>query len=93
MPYVSNHEQSVTTEIGEFLIRQRNVGYADNDGRWIVSQLPELYWSGIGTLRQRRPGKFLGVFDTREEADAAINAATLQPIEDKAVESMGRVSC
>lgn len=85
MTYVDNYAQSVKTDVAEFLVTQRNIGFADNDGRWIVSQLPEHYWSATGSLRQRRPGKFLGAFDTREGAQNAIDTAEPQPIDDKMV--------
>jgi len=88
-----NHDQTIRTEAGEFMAVQRNSGYADNDGAWVITQLPELYWSHIGTLRQRRPGAFVGVFATIEEAEAAIRSARLQPEQDENVNSMGRVSC
>lgn len=93
MPYISNNKRSIKTEIAEFMIEQRNVGFNNNDGRWIVSQLSENYWSDAGFLRQRRPGAFLGVFDTEADALAAIDAAEVQPITDQMVMSMGRVSC
>jgi hypothetical protein len=79
-----NNDQSFKTPAGEFLVVQRNGGYADNDGQWVVTQLPELYWSTGGVLRQRRPEKFLGVL-TKEEAVAAIESAELQPIMDKMI--------
>jgi hypothetical protein len=85
MTYHSNNEETITTDAGQFMIGQRNAGYADNDGAWVVTQLKELYWSNIGTLRQRRDGQFIGVFATRTDADAAIAAATLQPVNDKMV--------
>jgi hypothetical protein len=90
--YRGNNERTVTTPAAEFLVGQRNAGYVDNDGRWVVSQLPELYWSPGGWLRQRRPGAFLGVFGTEALALAAIEAAERQPERDEWVESMGRVS-
>lgn len=93
MSYVSNNETSVKTAAGEFMLTQRNAGFTDNDGKWIVSQLPELYWSSIGFLRQRRPGALLGIFDTQAEAYAAVAAAAPAPVRDEAVMSMGRVSC
>lgn len=83
-----NNVTMVETNAAQFLIEQRNVGFAQNDGRWIVSQLPELYWSTAGALRQSRPGAFLGVFDTRADADIAISTATQQSVEDSMV---GRV--
>lgn len=91
--YRGNNERSIVTTAAEFLLRQRNVGYADNDGRWLVDQLPELYWSAGGVLRRRRPGAFLGVFDTEDAALAAIEAAGEQPERDEWVESIGQVSC
>lgn len=78
-----NNDQTVKTSVGEFMVVQRNEGYADNDGHWTVTQLAELYWSPIGVLRQRRSGLFLGVFDTPADAMAAIEAAMPQPISDK----------
>ena len=91
--YVSNNKQGIEANGLKFLVEQRNVGFADNDGRWIVNQLAELYWSNIGTLRQRRPGAFLGVFDDMDAVRAVIAAAAPQPECDEMVTSMGRVSC
>lgn len=91
--YCSNNERSVTTGVGAFLLGQRNAGYADNDGRWVVSQLPELYWSTAGVLRQRRPGVFLGVFDTEAAALTAIEGAGAPTEDDRWVESIGQASC
>lgn len=93
MAYVSNNKQSIEADGLKFLVEQRNVGFADNDGRWVVVQLAELYWSGIGVLRQRRPGAFLGVFDDMEAVLAAVAAAAPRPERDEMVMSMGRVSC
>ena len=93
MAYVSNNRHCVKTEAAEFMLEQRNVGFADNDGQWIVSQLPELFWNGIGVLTQRRPGAFLGVFADKAAADKAVADATAQSINIQAVHSMGRVSC
>lgn len=78
-----NNDQTVTTDAGDFMVVQRNSGYADNDGRWVVSQLAELYWGAAGVLRQRRAGRFLGVYDTTDAAVAAIEAAEPMPIADK----------
>jgi hypothetical protein len=78
-----NNDQTIKTSVGEFMVVQRNAGYADNDGHWTVTQLAELYWSPIGVLRQRRPGLFLGVFDTPAAAMASIEDAVPQPIDDK----------
>ena len=80
-----NNNQTVKTDVAEFSVEQRNEGFADNDGQWIVTQGIELYWSNIGVLRQRRPEKFLGVFPTTEAVVAAILAAEPQPIVDKMV--------
>jgi hypothetical protein len=88
----SNNRRSIKTSVAEFMIEQRNAGFADNDGRWVVSQLPELFWSNIGTLRTRRAGRFLGVFDDMTAVDAAIAAAQPMPEIDTPVLSMGRSS-
>jgi len=80
-----NHTETVTTETARFMIEQRNAGFADNDGRWVVSQMAELYWGVGGVLRERRPGTFLGVFDNRASVDAAIAEATTLPIDDRMV--------
>ena len=93
MTYISNNKASIEANGLKFLIEQRNVGFVNNDGRWIVSQLAELYWSNIGVMRQRRPGAFLGVFDDMDAVRAVIAAAAPQPERDEMVMSMGRVSC
>jgi hypothetical protein len=80
-----NHTQTVETDAGKFMINQRNEGYAENDGKWTVTQLPELYWSPGGVLRQRRPEKFLGIFLTPVDVVEAIEAATLQPVQDRMI--------
>lgn len=80
-----NRDETVTTSVGQFSLIQRNSGYADNDGRWLVHQYADLYWSPIGTLRQRRAGRFLGVFDTETEAREATAAAEAVPLDDKMV--------
>jgi hypothetical protein len=80
-----NKDQTIKTEAGEFYICQRNEGFALNDGQWVVTQLPELYWGAAGVLRQRRSEKFLGIFLTPVDVVEAIEAAELQPIEDKMV--------
>lgn len=74
-----NHDQSFKTEAGEFLVEQRNMGYAENDGKWIVNQLSDLYWDRWGYLTKRRQGIFLGIFDTMEQAEEAIRNAKLLP--------------
>lgn len=74
----TNNLQSITTEVGTFQVEQRLIGFADNDGRWLVQQDADLYWRG-GTLTERRPGKLLGIFSTVVEAEAAIRSAVVQP--------------
>ena len=84
--YVSNRNETVRTEAGMFYLCQRNAGFETNDGRFVVQHLADLYWSAIGTLRQRRgPGRVLGTFDTYEQALAAIDAAGPLPLNDRAV--------
>jgi hypothetical protein len=83
--YRFNNDQTVETEVGTFYVEQRNAGFEPNDGKWIVTQLPELYWTTHGTLHRRRPGKPLGAFATTTEAAAAIEAAELQPVDDIAL--------
>lgn len=91
--YRSNNDQSVKRADGaEFMIVQRNAGYADNDGRWIATLLPELFWSNIGTLRRRRASRFLGVFETKADALLAIIEADRGPEVDEPVNSIGRSS-
>lgn len=85
MTYISNHVERVTIETGDFLMEQRNTGFADNDGQWTVHQSAELYWGPGGLLTQRRPGAHLGVFPTKEAALAAVHAAQPQPVDVKAV--------
>lgn len=80
-----NNDQTVETEAGTFYAEQRNAGFEPNDGKWVVTQLPDLYWTGYGTLRRSRPGKSLGVFDSPAEAVAAIEAAEPQPVDDIAL--------
>lgn len=82
--YRFNNDQTIRTDAVEFMVEQRNAGFADNDGKWIVSQLPELYWSH-GELRQLRGSLFLGVFDTRADAVIVIESAKLQPVDDRVV--------
>lgn len=92
MAYKSNNIKSFRTDIAEFMIEQRNVGFVENDGQWLVNQLPELHWSN-GFLRQCRPGKFLGVFADMDAVNVVVSAAKVLPIEDEEVRSIGRVSC
>ncbi len=74
-----NHDQDITTETGGFYVCQRNVGFADNDGHWLVTQAADLYWAPGGYLTRRRDSRFLGDFATTAEAEAAINAAGRMP--------------
>jgi len=76
----ANHDQSFTTEAGEFLVTQRNVGFFHNDGKWVVNLCPDLYWDGWGYLTKRREGRRVGAFATIEEAEEAIRA-TERPAE------------
>jgi hypothetical protein len=80
-----NNDQTVKTPAGEFAVSQRNEGFAVNDGTWNVTQLPELYWSGAGVLRQRRSERFLGAFADTAAAAAAIESADLMPLTDRMV--------
>lgn len=83
--YRFNNDQTVETEVGTFYVEQRNAGFEPNDGKWLVTQLPELYWTTCGTLHRRRPGKPLGVFADTAGAAEAINVAEQQPVEDVAL--------
>lgn len=60
--------------VPSYAIDQRLAGYADNDGRFVAERVRPLHWSPWGTLRAVGSGRFLGVFDTRAEADAAVAA-------------------
>lgn len=91
--YRINNDQTVTTPAGTFYAEQRNCGFVDNDGAWIITQLPELYWSEGGCLRRRRPGRRVGIFPDATTAAEAIEASEQQPVADQMVESMGWASC
>lgn len=80
-----NNEQRVTTGAGEFMIQQRNMGYEVNDGKWVATQLPELYRGGAGEWRQRRPEYFLGVFGTPVDMVEAIVAAPPRAVCDRVI--------
>jgi hypothetical protein len=80
-----NNDQSVKTDAGEFMINQRNEGYAENDGKWTVSQHAPLYWSTAGVLRSKGDEKFLGVFLTPVDVIEAIEAAGTLPLRDHMV--------
>lgn len=90
MSYVSNNDKWITNNIGTFHLEQRNVGFADNDGRWVVTQSPELYWSASGVLYYKARGAFLGVFDTETLALVAVESAERQPEVNKSVDSFQR---
>lgn len=91
--YVSNNLHSVKTDIAEFMLEQRNVGFEPNDGQWILYQSSELYWSSCGVLITRRAGKRLGIFADLDMAQKAIESAEVQPLIDEPVRSIGRASC
>lgn len=63
-PFITNNTATVDMPTGQFMVEQRNVGFADNDGRWLVTQSQELYWDSCGFLMERRPSRFLGAFDS-----------------------------
>lgn len=69
-----NHDQTVSTTAGDFLVEQRNGGFATNDGWWIAELLPRNVWR-TGVLRQARPGRFIGAYPTAAICEAAIAAA------------------
>lgn len=80
-----NHRHSFTTGAAEFMLEQRNAGFDPNDGRWILNQLPELYWSRAGALYRRRAGRFVGVFEDSDAARDAAAAAGLMPVVEEMV--------
>lgn len=80
-----NKNQSWKTDKGTFQAEQRNEGFAENDGKWILSQHPDLYWSNAGVLRSKGDEKFLGVFLTPVDVIEAIEAAEPLPIRDHMV--------
>lgn len=79
-----NNLQSVTTDAGEFAIEQRNCGFVNDDGHWLVTQMGELYWS-FGELRRKARSVFLGAFPTIPEAETAIRNAQPLVADDHAV--------
>lgn len=80
-----NNDQTIRTDAGEFMIVQRNAGFAENDGYWVVTLLPGIYWSRGGVLRQRHAGYFLGVFRTDRAVADAITLAEPVPLADRMV--------
>ena len=90
--YVSNHRQSFSAPAGTFMLEQKNAGFVENDGRWILAQLPESTWV-YGQLRITRKGRVVGVFDTEAEARIAASAidTSMPSCDEPAI--MGRVSC
>jgi hypothetical protein len=67
---ISNHEASFMIDGIEFLVSQRNVGFASNDGRWIVRQCADLHYDlqRAGGLYRRHHGQYLGDHATYEQA-------------------------
>lgn len=74
--YVSNNEKWIahTGATGKpcWVLAQRNVGYADNDGRWTAQRVAGNRWSSCGILESVGTSAFLGVFATEPDAVAAI---------------------
>lgn len=72
------------TPLPTYPIEQRLAGYADNDGRFVAQRVRPLYWTPWGTLHAVGVSRVLGVFDTREEAEAAAahDLAEVWPTED-----------
>jgi hypothetical protein len=69
-----------------YAIDRRTVGYANNDGRYVAQRVAPAVWLYGGTLYTVGHSRFLGVFDTRADADAAIAAdAAVWLDEDKPV--------
>jgi hypothetical protein len=69
-----NTNPAVSALRPSYVIDQRLVGYADNDGRFVAQRIRPTFWSSIGTLQGVGVSRVLGVFDTREEADQAAAA-------------------
>ena len=90
--YLSSHRRSFTISTGTFMVERRVAGFVENDGRWILTHLPETRWTTSGELRISRQGLFVGVFDTEADAERAARFATQQPACDEPA-TMGRVSC
>ena len=80
-PYITNNNVTLSTEIGRFMIEQRNVGYSTNDGRWLLTLLPEHSFGTNGRMIQRRPGQFLGGYDSLTAAVGAMHAFSAPPAE------------
>lgn len=78
-PYITNNNATFSTEIGRFMIEQRNVGYSTNDGRWLLTLLPEHSFGANGRMVQRRPGQFLGGYDSLTLAVEAMYAFSTPP--------------
>lgn len=62
-----------STQAPSYSIAQRTIGYADNDGRFVAERIRPMFWR-YGTLQAIGESRFLGVFDTRAEAEAAVTA-------------------
>jgi hypothetical protein len=70
-----NKDQTVKTDAGEFYVCQRNEGFVNNDGRWLVKLLPNFEWSPGGAYIETRPGRDLGNFLTPVDVIEAIESA------------------
>ena len=57
-----------------YVIGHRIMGYDVNDGRWTAERVAPTSWTRYGCLQTHGSGRFLGVFDTRAEAEAAVAA-------------------
>jgi len=56
-----------------WVLGQRNVGFAQNDGQWTAQRVRGNVWK-YGILTPIGESKFLGIHATRDEAVAAIDA-------------------
>jgi len=69
-----NHYMNTLTAAPSYSIDRRTVGYADNDGRYVAQRVAPAVWLYGGTLYTVGHSRFLGVFDTLADADAAVAA-------------------
>ncbi len=67
-----NNDQTITYGGAEFYAEQRNAGFADNDGSWVITLHAQNVWTTGGVLCEARPGRHVGVFTTIAAADRAI---------------------
>lgn len=77
--YVPKNERWIRTDAGLFWAEQRLVGFADNDGRWTVTQMSECEYRALGALVRTREARHLGIFDTDADAMLAIRDAERMP--------------